>query len=434
MVYINNVSVLAQNTTSKRVKKNTEEPKKRPEPAPVPTPDPTPAPTPAPAPKKEADKTEKKIIPNNKVEFIRVEEKKPKENEPKPDIIQKPMDTSDKKITGSTTISGELWTYYRTPFGNNTSYRYADDFKVSRTYINLIQLFDKSAMLRITLDISQIGTTTQNTYLKYAYGKAPLSSILPINIPVNISFGLFAQPWIKIEEGSWSDTIALKPLADTMGIMPSADFGVGLDTKFSIFGSNDIEATFVEMNGTGYKTAKNDSQKTSNITLKTDVVKSPEYGTLKLGVYGSFKGFVGDYDINKKYAGAIIAFKNNEYGTIFAEYGIGKEQIGTRDSKKYNGEGFSGWSTGFEIKPMQSTLTGLSIIGQYMKFDPNESKAGDEKNAWILGFSYQQQSSDKDSGLTTIMSKVKFVLDYENRTNGTAPDDRFLNLHIKISY
>jgi len=133
----------------------------------------------------------------------------------------------------------------------------ANDFDITRAYINVIGKFNGGIMTRITGDVYHDGDATAGGSLlyrlKYAY-----AAWTPEGSPLTFRFGLTQTPWIDWEEALWDYRMEGTIAVDRAGYMSSSDFGVAVDGNVN---HDLVNFQAMAMNGENYNKTPGDQHK-----------------------------------------------------------------------------------------------------------------------------------------------------------------------------
>ncbi|MFA5929236.1 MAG: hypothetical protein WC838_08065 [Candidatus Margulisiibacteriota bacterium] len=274
-------------------------------------------------------------------------------------------------------VSGEFRFTYQNPQRNSTAY---NGFDVSRGYITLKKkLAADGTSFRMTLDVGRVSATAGSAqlydYLKYAYLDLPLGVPAGIPLTATAKLGLQHNMWIDWADKVWDNAYIMKQFADNEGIMSSADFGLGLAGTFSLPILPDMEYHATLFNGPGYKSSESNNAKDLSLRLNWTMMSNEALGTVIAGVYTNIKEGLDTTTIvsqNSTQAGAIIALKNEQNGTIYAELLTGANTARN---------GISGLSIG----GFYNTPLGFGLIGRVDNYDPDSTISDNEKKKTLWG-------------------------------------------------
>ena len=120
----------------------------------------------------------------------------------------------------------------------------ANDFDITRAYVNATGKFGGGISTRVTLDIYRNTDGSLADRLKYAY-----FAWTPNQSPFTFRFGQTQTPWIDWEEALWDYRMQGTVAVDRNGYMSSSDFGLAFDGNFN---SDQFNFQAMAMNGKNY--------------------------------------------------------------------------------------------------------------------------------------------------------------------------------------
>jgi hypothetical protein len=133
----------------------------------------------------------------------------------------------------------------------------ANNFDITRAYVNAIGRFGSGVTTRVTLDIYRDGDATAGgglVYrLKYAY-----FAWTPSGSPFTFRFGQTQTPWVDWEEALWDYRMQGTVPVDRNSYLSSSDFGVTFDGNIN---SDQVNWQAMAMNGENYNKTPGDQGK-----------------------------------------------------------------------------------------------------------------------------------------------------------------------------
>ncbi|HTT68328.1 MAG TPA: porin [Gemmatimonadales bacterium] len=133
----------------------------------------------------------------------------------------------------------------------------ANNFDITRAYVNAIGKFNGGIMTRVTLDVYHDADATAGGALlyrlKYAY-----AGWTPSGSPFTFRFGLTQTPFIDWEEALWDYRMQGPVPVDRNSYMSSSDFGLAVDGSFN---SEQFNFQAMAMNGENYNKTPGDQHK-----------------------------------------------------------------------------------------------------------------------------------------------------------------------------
>ncbi len=174
-------------------------------------------------------------------------------------------------------LSGQVFAYYRYELTkmDDAALEGANDFDVSRCYVNVMGAVGEKLAYRVTADITRPTTTTYRYALTQdpvtgdytleetaSASRGPLSFIIKYaycdvkDVVPNQSIygGVVGLPWVDFENPIWGWRVIRKVAWDDRGYGPSADLGVGIGGKFA---DGLVTHHLAYANGGGYAAAEN---------------------------------------------------------------------------------------------------------------------------------------------------------------------------------
>jgi len=257
----------------------------------------------------------------------------------------------------------------------------ANNFDISRSYINVVGRFSGGIMTRITGDVYRDGDATAAGSLvyrlKYAY-----AAWTPAGSSIGFRFGLTQTPWIDYEEALWDYRMQGTIAVDRNGYMSSSDFGLAVDGNIN---SETVDFQAMVMNGENYNKTPGDSHKDFAARASVRVLGTDDgsrVGGLRLTGYaqagtptsgGTRNRFIGQVSYRSKML------------TLAGEYGAVTDTVTAPVTAKTNRSEISVFGV-FHLP-----ASPVALIGRVDIVDPNTASAAtnDKKTTIIAGLSYQ---------------------------------------------
>lgn len=267
----------------------------------------------------------------------------------------------------------------------------ANNFDITRAYINVIGRFNGGIMTRITADVYHDADATAGGSLlyrlKYAY-----AAWTPTGSPFTFRFGLTQTPWVDYEETLWDYRMEGTTPFDRAGYMSSSDFGLAVDGNFNHDAFN-FQA--MASNGENYNHTPGDQNKdfaarASFRLLATD--DGSRAGGLRITGYVQSGTPTGGGQ-RQRYIG-LVSYRSKML-TLAAEYGATKDSATTSANSLKKGSVLSAFGV------LHFGASPLAIIGRLDLVDPNTcsnfvantdcplSANYDKRTIIIGGLSYQ---------------------------------------------
>jgi hypothetical protein len=321
-------------------------------------------------------------------------------------------DNNDAKVGGTIFFR---WQKYTANGGTKVN-----NFDVDRAYIDLKKKISGGASSRITLDVARIsGSSRQNLfdYLKYAYIDVPLnvSGLQAVPFTMTAKLGLQHTVWIDWADKILNTRYIAKSMVDNEGIMSSADFGLGAAGKISPAGLPEIDYHATVLNGSGYATTEGNSEKSVALRLNSDLYQDAIGGKFVVGAYTNIeamKATLAPANSNQQ-TGFDLSYKH-ALGALNCELITGQ-----KSSKKISGLSLG---TIINIGSAFNFLPNLNVFARMDNYDPDTSKANDEKKKSFYGLTYDWS---KDF-------KVAFDLQNSQTGNGTVTSIAYLHTMINL--
>jgi hypothetical protein len=257
----------------------------------------------------------------------------------------------------------------------------ANNFDISRSYINAIGRFNGGILARITADIYRDGDATAGGSLvyrlKYAY-----AAWTPAASPLTVRFGLTQTPWVDWEEALWDYRMQGPVAVDRNGFMSSSDFGLAVDGNFN---HDQFSFQAMAMNGENYNHTPGDSHKdfaarASFRVLTTD--DNSRVGGLRLTGYAQL-GTPTSGGTRNRFIG-MVGYRSSML-TLVGEYVAVTDTVTAPATAKTNRSVISAYGV------LHLPSSPVAVIARVDLVDPNTaSSAGNDKRTTIIGgLSYQ---------------------------------------------
>lgn len=245
---------------------------------------------------------------------------------------------------------------------------HANNFDVTRAYVNVLGKFSNGVQTRVTFDVDgRKALASQLSFrLKYAFvGWTPEKSALTYKM------GLFTTPWIDFEEALWDYRFQGPIAVDRNGLMTSSDFGLGADGTWNADAVNMQVGVF---NGEGYGGAPGDAGKDLEGRVSIRLAKTDlgnKVGGLRLTGYGQVGKATGGGS-RSRFLG-MLSYKTKAV-TLAAEYGMGQDSTGASTPSQKRAV-LSAYGV-FNIPNSKAAL-----IARVDSYDPNTDSTSTAKNA-----------------------------------------------------
>jgi hypothetical protein len=257
----------------------------------------------------------------------------------------------------------------------------ANNFDVTRAYINVTGSLGGGFATRVTGDIYRVDDGSLAYRLKYAYG-----AYTPDGSPVTFKLGQMQTPWIEFEETLWDYRMQGTIAVDRNRYLSSSDFGAGVDGSW---GSNRVTAQAGIYNGEGYNRNPGDRGKDlmGRVSVRLLTTDDPgRTGGLRLSGYGQTGSPTGG-GIRQRALG-MISFQS-KLVTLAGEYAVTRDRRddppapALPDPATVSGRVI----TAFGV--LRVPRSPVSVIGRVDVVDPDTDGAGDRQTRYIGGVAYQ---------------------------------------------
>ena len=309
-------------------------------------------------------------------------------------------------------VGGTLWPTYR--YHLTEGAEDANDFDVTRAYINLQATLNDYVDGRLTTDVAPQGAgedstgedvttnTTGSLIIRLKYGYVTFRPFGPSSMKdmVELQAGMFPTPWISYEEEIWGYRILNETMAGTFFGMKSADNGFG--AKLSLM-DNRLQIHSALQNGEGYNSREKNKYKELATRASFQILPSKE-GGLKLGVYHGYANTerVGDETHVKSRTIGMVSFQHRLFtaagGFIAAQEDV-TVQPGELTERISGGGPFAFGHVSLPFSPFSGP--GARVLFRVDMSDPNQDEENDARTRMIAGF--QVFAGDKSS----------MILDYQ---------------------
>lgn len=252
----------------------------------------------------------------------------------------------------------------------------ANNFDVTRAYINVIGRFAHGVLVRVTPDIYR--TADGLTYrLKYGFvAWTPDSSALTFKI------GMVNTPYVEWEEQLWDYRMQGTIAVDRGGYLSSSDLGFLVDGNW---GSEKVSMSAGVINGENYNRPLGDKGKDLVGRLSVRLMSSDDAGRqggLRLTGYGHAGKPTGG-GVRQRLLG-ILSYRSKML-TLAGEGVITKDSaLTTPVTAERKGRVF----TSFGVLRLPPSYK-LQFIGRLDLIDPNTSVDNDRQTRYIIGVGYQ---------------------------------------------
>jgi phosphate-selective porin O/P len=276
----------------------------------------------------------------------------------------------------SVTLSGVVYAQWGAQLDSLSP---ANNFDVTRAYLNAIGKFSGGITTRITADVYRDGDATAggalNYRLKYAY-----AAWNPQGNPLTFRFGLTQAPWLDWEEQMWDYRMQGPMALDRTGYLSSSDFGLAVDGNFN---NETVDFQAMAMNGENYNKTPGDSHKDFAARLSVRLVPTDDgsrVGGLRVTGYVQL-GTPTSGGTRNRFIG-MVSYRGKNV-LLAGEFASTKDTVTAPAKVSTTGQVISAY--GFYHLPASP----VGIIARVDVVDPNTSVSNDGHTDLIAGVSYQ---------------------------------------------
>jgi hypothetical protein len=274
------------------------------------------------------------------------------------------------------TVSGVIYAQYAYALRRATNGAHANNFDVTRGYLNVIGRFASGVGSRITADVYRNADGSLDYRLKYGY-----VSYRPDGSALTFKLGMYETPFVGYNETLWDYRMQGSDPTDRAGYLSSSDFGAGVEGSW-----NDDAVTMSAgvYNGEFYSRAPGDQHKDLEGRLSVRLLESDEpgrYGGLRLTGFG----LIGEPTRGGVRARALGQLSYRSQQVIFAVTGMT-----TRD--RVDSTAAAPTTTGSLLSIMgvyRLPQSPFALIGRFDAHDPDTGVADNGIRRFIAGVSYQ---------------------------------------------
>jgi hypothetical protein len=255
----------------------------------------------------------------------------------------------------------------------------ANNFDVTRAYLNAVGRFDGGIMVRITGDVFHDNDATARGSLSYRL-KYAYAAWTPQGSPLTIRFGLTQTPWLDWEEALWDYRMQGTMAFERNGYVSSADFGAAVDGNIN---HELVDFQVGAYNGENYNTAPGDQHKDLMGRVSVRVLGTGDgsrVGGLRLTGYAQL-GAPTSGGTRNRFVG--MASYKSKIVTLAGQYISTTDTVTAPARAKTTGRVISAYGVfHFPASP-------IAILGRVDLADPNTSASNDKRTDIIAGVSYQ---------------------------------------------
>jgi hypothetical protein len=292
----------------------------------------------------------------------------------------------------------------------------ANNFDITRAYINVIGRFNGGIMTRVTADVYRDVDATAGggllERLKYAY-----AAWTPNGSPLTIRFGLTQTPFVDWEEALWDYRMQGTVAMDRNGYTSSSDFGLAVDGNFN---GDQFNFQAMAFNGENYNKSPGDQNKdlgarASFRLLATD--DGSRVGGLRITGYVQ-AGTPTSGGSRNRYLG-MVSYRSKML-TLAGEYAVTRDTVTATANSLKKGSVFSAFGV------LHLPASPLAIIARVDLVDPNTCTNYVAATDCPLAAQYDQRTTIIGGVSYQLSPNVRLLADvdhtsYQTPAGGTAP-------------
>jgi hypothetical protein len=254
---------------------------------------------------------------------------------------------------------------------------HANNFDVTRAYINVIGRFAHGILIRVTPDIYRVADGSLSYRLKYGFVQWT-----PDSGAIAFKLGMLNTPYVEWEEQLWDYRMQGTIAMDRNGYLSSSDLGFLVDGSW---GNEAVSMSAGVINGENYNRPLGDKGKDLTARVSVRLVSTDETsrtGGLRLTGYGHTGKPTGG-GVRQRLLG-VLSYRSK----MLTLAGVGAV---TRDSApttpvtpERKGQVLSGFGV-LRVPPSHK----LQFIGRVDSIDPDTDADDDRQTRFIVGIGYQ---------------------------------------------
>ncbi len=280
--------------------------------------------------------------------------------------------------TPSVTVGGVVYAQYLYQLRDTADH--ANNFDITRSYINVIGKFAGGLGTRVTADIYRNADNSLAYRLKYAY-----AAFTPDGSPLTFKLGEIHTPWLDWEEALWDYRMQGQMAMERGGYISSSDFGAGIDGNWK----KDLVNLQVGIyNGENYNRGTGDQRKDAMGRVSARLRETDDgskVGGLRLTGYGQVGKPTGG-GIRDRWIG-MLSYKSKML-TLAGEYARTKDRqdappAPATPTAEIEGEVMSAFGV------LRIPNSRAALIGRVDLTDPDKDVSNNRQTRFIAGVSYQ---------------------------------------------
>lgn len=269
------------------------------------------------------------------------------------------------------TVGGVVFTQFLYQLKDSLGAGNQNQFSVQRAYINVLGRFTGGIAMRLTLDVAPTGAAAnQSIRLKYAF-----ATWTPERSSLTYKFGLIHTPYMDWAEALWDYRMQGPIAVDRNGFLISADFGFGVDGRWS---NEKINAQVALINGEGYSGGTGDNHKdiTGRVSVRLiETNDASRVGGLRLTGYAGIGKATGAAGADRNRFIGTLSYRTQQL-TLAGEYTAAKDA-------NVDGTVVSAFGV-FHFPDSKA-----AAIARVDLLDPDIDTGDNQQTRFIAGLSYQ---------------------------------------------
>lgn len=276
------------------------------------------------------------------------------------------------------TVSGVMYGQYNYALRSATGAGHANNFDVTRAYLNFLGKFSDGVGSRVTADIYRNSDGSLAYRLKYGF-----ASWNPKGSAFTYKLGMIQTPFVEYNEQLWDYRVQGTDATDRAGYLASSDFGIGVD---GTWGGEKLTVNAGIYNGEFYSRTPGDNHKDVAGRVSLRVLASDDatrLGGLRLTAFALVGQPTGD-GTRERYIGQVSYRKK--------KFWLAAELMGARDRVD------TGATVLPTVKGRLASVFGVvkvdpknkvALLGRFDWHDRNTAVDNDALSRIIGGVSYQ---------------------------------------------
>ncbi len=271
------------------------------------------------------------------------------------------------------TVGGVVYAQYFYHLSDTANH--ANNFDVTRAYLNVTGRFAEGLATRVTADVYRNADGSTAYRLKYAY-----ATYTPGGAPLTFKLGLIHTALLDWEEALWDYRMQGTMPLERGGYVSSADFGAGVDGRW---GGERVNVQLAVVNGENYNQAPGDKRKDFQGRASVRLADSDDgsrVGGLRLTGYAQL-GTPNTGGTRNRFLG-MVSYKSSQV-TLAAQAAVARSAVGTPAPPSTPGRVLAAYGV------YRFPRTRAAVLGRVDLSDPNTNVADDGNARIIAGASYQ---------------------------------------------